>query len=129
MRIGEVAEAAGVSTKTLRFYEELGLLPRAERAANGYRDYTAETVDRLDFIRRARSAGLSLAKTGEILSVRDHGQAPCGHVVELLEDQLALLDAQLVELHALRDGVAESYRAAAAGDPARCEPGSVCNYL
>ena len=57
MRIGETAAAAGMTAKTLRFYEGRGLLPAADRAPNGYRDYPHETVSRLEFIRRGRTAG------------------------------------------------------------------------
>ena len=129
MRIGEAAEAAGMTTKTLRFYEERGLLRPADRAPNGYRDYGESTVERLGFIHRARTAGLSLAQIGEILALRDHGHAPCAHVADLLAGQLAELDAQLAELSALRAVVAESYRVAAAGDPSVCDPDIVCSYL
>ena len=129
MRIGQAAEAAGMTTKALRFYEERGLLPSPGRAANGYREYGEAAVDRLGFIRRARTAGLSLAQIGQILAVRDHGQATCAHVVDLLAAQLAALDAQIAELGALRESVSESFRAAAAGDPSACDPDSVCSYL
>ena len=61
MRIGELAVASGTTTKTLRFYEEAGLLPAPERTANGYRDYTPAALARLDFVRRGRTAGLTLA--------------------------------------------------------------------
>lgn len=50
MRIGELAVASGTTTKTLRFYEEAGLLPAPERTANGYRDYTPAALARLDFV-------------------------------------------------------------------------------
>ena len=56
MRIGEAAAAAGMTTKTLRFYEDSGLLPAAKRSSNGYRDYTEDSVARLEFIRRGRAA-------------------------------------------------------------------------
>lgn len=129
MRIGEVAEAAGLTAKTLRFYEDRGLLPAADRAANGYRDYAQETVARLEFIRRGRTAGLTLAQIGSILSVRDVGQAPCIHVRDLLAKQLSELDARIVELTALRATVAEFHGAAVAGDPTACDPGRICSYL
>ena len=54
VRIGELAEAAGTTTKTLRFYEDQGLLPPAERTAAGYRDYTPDALARVDFIHRGR---------------------------------------------------------------------------
>ena len=80
MRIGELAAAAGTTTKTLRFYEESGLLPQTERAANGYRSYGPEALSRLDFIRRGRVAGLTLAQIREVIDIRDAGEAPCHHV-------------------------------------------------
>lgn len=129
MRIGETAAAAGLTAKTLRFYEEKGLLPAADRAPNGYRDYAQETFSRLEFIRRGRTAGLTLAQIGDILSVRDIGQAPCLHVRDLLAKQLTHLDAQIAELTALRATVAELRDAAATGDPAACDPERICSYL
>lgn len=129
MRIGEAAAAAGMTTKTLRFYEDRGLLPPAERASNGYRDYAGETITRLKFIRRGRAAGLTLAQISDILSIRDHGSAPCTHVRDLLAGQLDALDAQIAELTALRAAVAEFHDTAAAGDPRDCEPGQICSYL
>ncbi|WP_426990682.1 MerR family transcriptional regulator [Pseudarthrobacter sp. Y6] len=129
MRIGETAAAAGTTAKTLRFYEDRGLLPVADRAPNGYRDYPHETVSRLEFIRRGRTAGLTLAQIGDILSIRDIGQDPCLHVRDLLVKQLRDLDAQIAELTALRATVAEFHDAAAAGDPAACDPERICSYL
>lgn len=129
MRIGEAAAAAGTTTKTLRFYEDRGLLPAPERSANGYRDYAGETITRLEFIRRGRVAGLTLAQISDILAVRDRGSAPCTHVRDLLAGQLADLDAQIAELTALRAAVAEFHDTAAAGDPTDCDPGRICSYL
>jgi len=129
MRIGETAAAAGMTAKTLRFYEDRGLLPAADRAPNGYRDYAQDAVSRLEFIRRVRTAGLTLAQIGDILSVRDIGQAPCTHVKDLLAKQLRDLDARIAELTALRATVVEFHDAAAAGDPAACEPERICSYL
>ena len=61
MRIGELAAATGTTTKSLRFYEQAGLLPPPARSAAGYRDYTPASVARLEFIRRGQRAGLTLA--------------------------------------------------------------------
>ena len=129
MRIGETATAAHTTTKTLRFYEDRGLLPRADRAANGYREYDAGVVVRLEFIRRGRSAGLSLAQIAGILAVHDRGNPPCTHVRDALGGQLADLDNQIAELTALRTTIAEFHDAAAAGDPAACDPDRICSYL
>ncbi|MDO5368322.1 heavy metal-responsive transcriptional regulator [Kocuria sp.] len=129
MRIGEAAAAAGMTTKTLRFYEQQGLLPPAHRCPNGYRDYPPETVARLEFIRRSKLAGLTLTQIREILRVRDAGVAPCAHVVAQLAQHLRDLDEQIAELTALRASVAGFYRVAAEGDPAQCEAQRICSYL
>ena len=100
MRIGELAEASGTTTKTLRFYEEQGLLPPTERTMSGCRDYTTEAVSRIDFIHRGQAAGLTLAQIKQILDIRDHGQAPCGHVRDLLDARLADIDAQIAQTFA-----------------------------
>lgn len=129
MRIGEAATAAGLTTKTLRFYEGRGLLPAVHRASNGYRDYGDETVARLDFIRRGRAAGLTLAQIGDILRVRDAGAAPCIHVRDALETQLTGLDRQIAELVALRATIAEYRDVVAAADPVSCESERICSFL
>lgn len=129
MRIGEAAAAAGMTTKALRFYESEGLLPCAQRKANGYREYADGTVNRLQFIRRGRAAGLDLAQIREILRLRDAGTAPCGHVSDLLGKELERLDARIAELTALRAVVAGFHDASAAGDPARCDAELICSYV
>ena len=129
MRIGELAAAVGTTTKTLRFYEEAGLLRPAGRTAVGYRQYGPGAVGRLDFIRRGRAAGLTLAQIREILDVRDQGQAPCRHVEEVLEKRLAALDAQIADLRLLRGTIAQLHQAVSVGDPDSCQDDQVCRYL
>lgn len=129
MRIGELAVAAGTTTKTLRFYEEQGLLPPAERTPAGYRDYTPEAVARIDFVHRGQAAGLTLAQIRQILDIRDRGQAPCGHVRDLLDARLADIERQIADLLALRDNVAALRDAAADPEPDSCSADEVCRYL
>ncbi len=129
VRIGEAAAAAGTSTKALRFYEAAGLLPPPERTSAGYRDYPAEILSRLDFIRRSQRAGLTLAAIREVLEIRDGGAAPCGHVQQLLTRRLADLDRQITDLLALRTTVTELHAGAATAEPETCDPDAVCRYL
>lgn len=129
MRIGELAAAVGTTTKALRFYEDAGLLPAPHRTASGYRDYTPDVLPRLDFIRRARAAGLTLAQVREVLDVRDAGAAPCEHVRELLAARLTDLDRQITDLQALRVTVEDLRDAATSVEPAGCDPTVVCRYL
>ncbi len=129
MRIGELAAAAGTTTKTLRFYEDAGLLPPAARSSAGYRHYDENALVRLDFIRRGRAAGLTLAQIKEVLDIRDAGRAPCRHVEELLDERLAGLDRQIADLVTLRENVARLREDAAAADPDTCHADEVCRYL
>jgi DNA-binding transcriptional MerR regulator len=129
MRIGELAKATGTTPKTLRFYEDTGLLTPAGRTASGYREFTTEAVDRLEFIRRGRAAGLTLAQIREVIHLRDAGTTPCRHVRDLLGSRLADLDRQIAELEALRETVAQLRDEASRADPDACLPEDVCRYL
>ena len=129
MRIGELAERAGTTAKTLRFYEGQGLLPPAERTQSGYRDYAPETVARIDFVHRGQAAGLTLAQIRQILDIRDGGHAPCEHVRDLLDARLAEIEQQIAQLAALRDTIAGLRNDAAKPDPDSCSPDQVCRYL
>lgn len=129
MRIGELAEAAGTTAKTLRFYEDEGLLPPPERTPAGYRAYTPDAVARIDFVHRGQAAGLALAQIRQILDIRDHGQAPCGHVRDLLDARLADIEQQIAKLTALRDTITTLRDGAAQPEPDTCRPDQVCRYL
>jgi DNA-binding transcriptional MerR regulator len=101
MQIGELAKLANTSAKTIRFYEESGLLPLPARTASGYRDYGPEVVDRLRFIHRGQAAGLTLQKVRQILAIHDRGEVPCAHVRRVLNTRLDQVRAQIGELVAL----------------------------
>jgi MerR family transcriptional regulator, Zn(II)-responsive regulator of zntA len=129
MRIGELAAAAGTTTKTLRFYEDSGLLPPTERAANGYRNYGPEALVRLDFIRRGRVAGLSLAQIREVIDIRDAGEAPCQHVHELFTARVVDIERQIADLDALRADLIQRRNQAKQADPSACPAETVCQYV
>lgn len=129
MLIGELAETAGTTTKTVRFYEDQGLLLRAARTPAGYRTYTSEAVTRIDFIHRGQAAGLTLTQIRQILDIRDRGQAPCEHVRDLLDARLTDIEQQISHLIALRDTVAVLRDDAARPEPDTCSPDQVCRYL
>lgn len=100
---GELAKAAGVSTDTLRHYERKGVLPRPRRAANGYRQYPPEALDRVRLVRRALAVGFTLDELARVLSVRDRGAAPCRQVRELAAAKLADIEERLARMIELRD--------------------------
>jgi MerR family transcriptional regulator, copper efflux regulator len=129
MRIGELAEQSGVSTKTIRYYEDIGLVPPAPRLASGYRDYEPSMLDRLAFIRAAQAVGLSLGEIRSIVALRDEGQTPCGHVLDLLRTRSAELNRRIAELRALRSELNRLVARAEALDPADCDPGRICHLV
>jgi len=102
MRIGELAGRSGVPPKTIRYYEDIGVMPEPPRTPSGYRDYGPEAARRLGFIRAAQSIGLTLGEIKEILAFRDRGQAPCGHVASLIERRAADLSERIAALEAMR---------------------------
>lgn len=102
LQIGQLAQAAGTSAKTIRFYEETGLLPPAQRAENGYRLYGDEDVRRLRFIRRARRLDFTLDDLKEVLALRDRGEAPCRYVMQLLQKKSTEIEEQIRQLRELQ---------------------------
>lgn len=100
--IGQIAEQSGISIRTIRYYEELGLLKSAGRTEGGFRQFSPQLVTRLAFIKRAQSLGLSLEEIGEILKVYDQGELPCGEVKHKLEDKLLEIDHQIEQLLTLQ---------------------------
>jgi DNA-binding transcriptional MerR regulator len=99
--IGTVARQAGVPVKTIRYYEEVGLLPRPARTTSRYRLYDAGVLDRLAFIKKAQSLGLRLQDIREILELADRGRCPCGHVQQLLKARLGELRVKMAAMWTL----------------------------
>lgn len=129
MLIGELAARTGVPARTLRFYEEAGVLPEPDRTPAGYRVYDGGAVDRLAFIRSAQAAALTLAEIRTVIGIRDGGSAPCAHVVELLDEKTATVTRQLAELRALKRELDRLRALAREIDPSTCDPGSICVVL
>ena len=129
MRIGELAQRTGTTTKTLRYYEEIGLLPEPGRDSNDYRDYPEDAVDRLEFIRDAQATGLTLTEIASILDLRRQGEATCRHVVELLDRHLAAIDKHIKTLRHTRKKLAELTERARSLDPADCVDPNRCQTI
>jgi len=102
MKIGEIAQRAGVSPKTIRFYESIGVIPEPPRTGSGYRDYDDEHVDRLQFIKSAQRLGLKLEEIAEVLAFRDRGELPCDYVVEVVRREVDDLSTRIREMRALK---------------------------
>ncbi|HKZ24373.1 MAG TPA: heavy metal-responsive transcriptional regulator [Acidimicrobiia bacterium] len=129
MRIGELARRTLVPTKTIRYYEEIGVLSAPDRAANDYRDYPDEAVDRLAFVRDAQATGLTLTEIASILDLRSHGEATCHHVIDLLERHLTALDRHIKTLRQTRRKLATLTERARSLDPSDCHDPNRCQTI
>lgn len=129
MKIGQLAERTGLSTRTIRYYENIGVLPEPDRAPNGYRSYAPASAERIAFIQDAQTAGLSLLEIQTILELRDEGEPTCGHVIGSLEAHLAGLDRQMDDLRRTHRRIAEIIERARSLDPAECNDPNRCQTI
>lgn len=109
LTIGQVAKATGVSAKTIRYYEHIGVLPTPRRTASGYRQYDEPAVERLRFIIQARTLGLrveDLKRLAGTLNARP-GSALRPHLSVLVREQLGAVDDRIRELQLLRQRLRE----------------------
>ncbi len=98
MQIKEFAQRTNLSAKTIRYYEEIGLLPPPNRLSNGYRDYREADVGRAKFVAGTRTLDFSLDDIQEILDLRDRREAPCRVVLNLLEEKANEISRRIAEL-------------------------------
>jgi len=120
MRIGELARRTGTTTKTLRFYEDAGLLPEPDRLPSGYRDYPADSLDRVGFIRDAQAAGFTLRQIGQVLDIQDGGHPTCQHVAQLIAQRLDEVQQRIADLRQTQAHLRELASRVDAVDPADC---------
>jgi|SRR5579859_392975 len=103
LTVSEVARIAGVGPDSIRHYERIGLLPKAERSLAGYRLWSAREVQYLRWVPPAKRAGFTLHELAEIFRMYRAGSAPCCSVRDLLQQKLADLDREVDELSNLRN--------------------------
>ncbi|HSC81260.1 MAG TPA: helix-turn-helix domain-containing protein [Chitinolyticbacter sp.] len=119
--IGVVAERTGCTVATIRYYEEIGLLPTGQRTETGRRVYGEAAIRRLSFIRRCRDFGFSIEQVRELADLVDEPDRPCVEVRDIAAQHLEHVRAKLAELQALERSMATfvcSCDAACAGGPA-----------
>ena len=109
MQIQELAQCTSVSSKTIRYYESIGLLPAPRRRANGYRDYGEADVDRVKLVAGARRLDLSLDDIREVLALRDQREAPCRVVLDMLQQKAAEVRQCIAQLRQLEEELHQLY--------------------
>ena len=103
MNIGEAAALSGLPAKTIRYYEEAGLVTPAARGANGYRRYSEKDIHRLRFLQRARSLGFSIQECRELLSLYEDQHRASADVKAIARQHLQDIERKIAELESLRD--------------------------
>lgn len=124
--IGDVAGAIGVNVQTVRYYERLGVLPRPERNRSGYRLYTPEAIQRMQFIREAQAAGFALEEIKEILGLHYQGEVPCAYVRKVAREKIRQVDRQMEDLRCLRRKMRHILNKAKEGVTACEGDGKIC---
>ncbi len=101
LQLGEAARQLGLNPQTLYFYERIGLIPPPQRTRTGYRLFSPTDLERLAFINRAKTLGLSLAEIKEILDLKQGRSLTCAAVHQRLQQKVAALEVQIQQLQAL----------------------------
>ncbi|MNF44528.1 HTH-type transcriptional regulator HmrR [compost metagenome] len=107
MNIGQAAKKSGLTAKMIRYYEGIGLLPEAGRSDGGYRQYSAQDLHTLAFIKRSRDLGFSLEEVGKLLQLWQDRQRASADVKALARDHINELNRKIAELAGLRDTLQE----------------------
>jgi DNA-binding transcriptional MerR regulator len=129
MKIGELASAMGVTTKTIRYYEQIGVIADPPRTQSGYRNYDPAAAERLGFVKAAQRAGLTLSEIRSVLAIHDEGEAPCSHVSGLIDTKLDEMDKRLQALERTRRELRTLQKRAGRLSPEDCSPDSICHII
>ena len=129
VNIGTLAHSTGLTTKTIRYYESIGVLPEPQREENGYRSYDGGSIDRIGFIRDAQVAGLSLIELQMILGLRDEGESTCRHVIDGIETHMIDLDRQMQDLERTKVRLGQIIDRARTLDPSDCNDPNRCQTI
>jgi MerR family copper efflux transcriptional regulator len=107
MLIGQVAAQTGVTIQTLRYYEQLGLMPAPARRSSGYRTYAPDAVQRVRFIRRAQEIGFTLHEIADLLGFWPDSKKSCGRVEKQAAATLERIDEKIRDLRRIRSALAQ----------------------
>ena len=129
MLIGDVARLSDVTPATIRYYEEIGLLTPPPRTEGGYRRYTESTIEELQFIKKGQGLGFSLDDIGEILTLSRAGAAPCSHVLELAERNLAAATERIRQLQEFQVRLASQIARWRGKAMPNCNAGGLCEII
>lgn len=120
MKIQQLSELSGVSVKTIRYYEDVNLLPAPQRSDNGYRHYNPEQVEALRFIKRCRDLQIPIEDVKKLVNVQAFGDAPCQEVDQIVKNQLEKVRQTLKDLRQLEKDLSDLSRSCAEHSVSQC---------
>lgn len=129
MQIGELAQQAGVTVQTVRFYERRKLLPEPIRKQSGYRQYGENELKQLRFIRQAKSLGFSLDEIREIIRSRGRGECPCTDVIAMAERHLHEVSEQIEKLEKFKEELGRSIKHWKSAGKQTLSAGAICTLI
>ncbi|MCL5061777.1 MAG: MerR family transcriptional regulator [Nitrospirae bacterium] len=100
--IGDIAKKFGLNPRTIRYYETIGILPKASRIESGYRVYDDKTIERLEFILKAKTLGLKLDEIKEILLLHEKGEVPCECTRDFIRNKISEIEDKITSLTELK---------------------------
>jgi MerR family mercuric resistance operon transcriptional regulator len=125
LTIGKLAKTCDVKVDTVRYYERKGLLLPLERTESGYRVYSADSVKRLRFVRKAQSLGFTLEEIRELLELSDQPEADCADVREKAKDKITEIEKRITDLISIKESLGELSEYC----PGKGKPLSDCSIL
>ena len=120
MNIGQASQEAGITSKMIRYYESIGLLPEADRRSSGYRDYSADDISRLKFLRRARSLGFSVPQIQQLMTLWSDRDRSNAEVRALALNHAAELEVKALQLQEMIQTLRRLARACQRGNRPQC---------
>ena len=120
MNISQAAQACGLPNKTIRYYEDIGLVVPKRQQGNDYRLYSLDDIAQLRFLQRARAVGFSLDECRELLALQANPQRRCVQVKALVNEKITQVDQQLIALHAMRATLVDMANECAGDDTSDC---------
>ena len=120
LSIGELARRAEVKVPTIRYYEQIGLMPETDRTQGKQRRYGGEAVNRLAFIRHARELGFEVVAIRALLSLQDDPDQSCARADEIAQARLFEVEKRIASLNALRTELREMIEQCACGRVGQC---------
>jgi DNA-binding transcriptional MerR regulator len=129
MLISELAEHTNTTSKTIRYWEEIGVMPSPKKNSSGYREYDESFVESVKFIQTCQSLGFSLGEIKEIVSYKDKDEKPCLYVVNLLKQHFEEIDQRISELKRVRLKLKDLTEKAATLRIEECDPSVGCHII